>query len=100
MDKLYPEYIRLMNYNVNWDSIFPDDDPMNHEWRSVDKVDAFRRLIKAINPDIVCLQEINPDRDPKDVSSIFDEMLPLENGSEWQAVIANDNLTSYLTVLN
>ncbi len=92
MDKLYPEYIRLMNYNVNWDSIFPDSDPLNHEWRSANKVDAFKRIIEAIQPDIVCLQEINPKRDPRDVSAIFDEVLPLENGSEWQAVIADDNV--------
>lgn len=91
MNKLSPEYIRLMNYNVNWDSIFPDIDPMNHEWRTTNKAEAFRRIIKAINPDIVCLQEINPERDPKHVSVIFDEVLPLENGAEWQAVIASDN---------
>ena len=92
MDKLYPEYIRLMDYNVNWDSIFPDNDPLNHEWRTANKADAFRRLIRAINPDIVCLQEINPARDPKDVSTIFDEVLPLENSSKWQAVIDKDTL--------
>lgn len=92
MDKLHPEYIRLMIYNVNWDSIFPDSDPLNHKWRSANKVDAFRRLIAAIDPDVVCLQEINPARGPKDVSVIFNEVLPLENGSEWQAVIADDNV--------
>ena len=92
MGKLYPEYIRLMDYNVNWDSIFPDNDPLNHEWRTANKVDAFRRLVRAIKPDIVCLQEINPARDPRDVSAIFDEVLPLENGSEWQAIIANDSV--------
>jgi endonuclease/exonuclease/phosphatase family metal-dependent hydrolase len=65
---------------------------MNHEWRSANKVDAFRRLIRAINPDIVCLQEINPRRNPNDVSAIFDEVLPLENGSNWHAVLANDSV--------
>jgi len=29
--------IRVMSYNVNWDSIFPDDDPNNHDFREFDR---------------------------------------------------------------
>lgn len=92
MDKVAIEDIRLFDYNVNWDSIFPDDDPENHEWRSAEKVDEFRRLIQAVSPDIACLQEINPDRDPGEVSAIFDEVLPLGGTQQWQAVSVHDSV--------
>ena len=42
--------IRVLNFNVLWDSIFPDGDPNNHSWRSADKVEAFRRIIQVVNP--------------------------------------------------
>jgi endonuclease/exonuclease/phosphatase family metal-dependent hydrolase len=92
LDKPSPQHIRLLNYNVNWDSIFPDDDPQNQEWRSVEKVDAFRRLIRAVRPDIACIQEINPARDAGQVSAIFDEILPLDGGDVWQATSYRDNV--------
>lgn len=91
LDKKSPNHIRVLNYNINWDAIFPDDDPDNHTWREYNKAEAFQRIIQAIQPDIVCLQEINQDRDPADVSEIFDQALPLTNGS-WNAVLARDNV--------
>jgi endonuclease/exonuclease/phosphatase family metal-dependent hydrolase len=92
LDKPSPQHIRLLNYNVNWDSIFPDDDPQNHEWRTVEKVAAFRRLIGAVQPDIARIQEINPVRDPGQVSAIFDETLPLDHGEMWRAISYRDNV--------
>ena len=83
--------IRVLNYNILWDAIFPDDDPNNHIWRDVDKSEAFRRILRAIRPDIACLQEINPMRDPADVGAIFDEELPLADGRLWQVVKSGDN---------
>jgi endonuclease/exonuclease/phosphatase family metal-dependent hydrolase len=91
LDKPAPEHIRLMNYAVSWDSIFPDEDHLNHERREANMVDKFERLIRAVQPDVVCLQEINPVRDPSDVSRIFDKVLPLENENLWQGVGVRDN---------
>lgn len=92
IDKVSPEDVRLFTYNVNWDSIFPDGDPENYQWRLADKSEAFRRLIAATSPDIACLQEINPDRDAGAVSAIFDEVLPLEGNAKWQAVSVYDTV--------
>ena len=80
-----------MDYAVSWDLIFPDTDHLNHERREANMVDEFQRLILGIQPDIVCLQEINPIRDPYDVLKIFDDVLPLENGDEWQGTTMRDN---------
>jgi endonuclease/exonuclease/phosphatase family metal-dependent hydrolase len=81
-----------MSYNVNWDSIFPPDDAHNHDLRTADRVTAFRRIVAAVQPDIVCLQEINPERDPEQVSAVLEEALAPRGISNWHAVSARDSV--------
>lgn len=92
MQKPSPLHIRIMCYNVNWDSIFEDGDSDNHPWRAFDRSDEFVRVVTAINPDIVCLQEINADRNPQDVADILDAVLPLGGGETWRAHGGSDNV--------
>jgi endonuclease/exonuclease/phosphatase family metal-dependent hydrolase len=92
LEKDSPDHLRVMSYNVNWDSIFPDSDPLNDTFREYDKSEAFHRILKAVNPDILCLQEVNPARDPQQVGDILDELLPLEGGMMWQVHSGSDNL--------
>ena len=92
LQKASPDHLRVMSYNVNWDSIFPDSDLLNDAFREYDKSEAFLRILKAVNPDILCLQEINPARDPQQVGDILDEVLPLEGGMRWQVHSGSDNL--------
>jgi endonuclease/exonuclease/phosphatase family metal-dependent hydrolase len=87
-----PGRIRIMCYNVNWDSMFPDDDPQNDGYRIADLSAEFVRMVRAINPDIVCLQEINSLRDPQNVADILDAALPLPDGARWQAHKGYDNV--------
>jgi len=81
-----------MSFNVGWDSIFSDADSQNHRWRSDSKPAEFVRIVKAIDPDIICLQEINPVRDPQRVGSILDAAIPLGNGKTWQTHSGQDNV--------
>lgn len=83
--------VRLMSFNVGWDSIFPDGDPMNDAFREQDRSDAYARLLKAIQPEVLCLQEINPRRDTQQVADLFDQILPLENGKHWRVHNGGDN---------
>lgn len=92
MQKPSPRHVRVMCYNVNWDAIFEDGDPDNHEWRSYDMSDQFVRVVTAVNPDIVCLQEINADRDPQDVADILDAALPLGDPEGWRTHSGSDNV--------
>jgi endonuclease/exonuclease/phosphatase family metal-dependent hydrolase len=80
--------IRVMSYNVNWDSIFQSLDPLNHELRRYSRVVAFRRILQALQPDLLCLQEINPERPAEQVSEIIEEAL----GGEWTALIVRDTV--------
>ncbi len=81
-----------MSFNVGWDSIFPDGDPLNDEWRSDSKPAEFGRIVKAVAPDVVCLQEISPRRDPQQVGEILNASLPLGDGKTWHAHSGRDNV--------
>ena len=84
--------IRLMSFNVNWDSIFPDDDPLNDPFREYDRSDAYTRVLQAIKPQVLCLQEINPIRNPQKVADLLDEIIPLEDWRRWQTHKGGDNI--------
>jgi len=92
LEKASPEDIRVMSFNVGWDSIFADDDPQNDALRQDSSGAAFTRMLKAVQPDILCLQEINPVRDPQQVGSILDRALPLDHGQGWQTHSGQDNV--------
>ena len=84
--------IRVMSFNVGWDSIFPDDDPQNDRWRQDSSGPQFERIVKAVEPDILCLQEISPLRDPQQVGDILDTLLPLDHDQKWQTTQGMDNV--------
>jgi endonuclease/exonuclease/phosphatase family metal-dependent hydrolase len=81
-----------MTYNVNWDSIFPEDDPENHDLRAYDRVDSFRRIIQAIRPDVVCLQEINDRRRERDLAEFIGRLLGDPEAERWQAAHVRDDV--------
>lgn len=80
---------RLMNYNINWDSIFPDDDIQNMSYRDINREEEFSRLVNAIQPDVICLEEINPRRDPQQVA---DMLIEITGDPNWKAVSERDNV--------
>ena len=92
VDRQSPTDLRVVDYNINWDSIFEDGDPDNHEWREYDMSDEFVRIVQALNPDILCLQEINFDRPAQDVADILDAALPLGDGIGWRSYIGSDDV--------
>lgn len=92
LKKASPEQIRVMSFNVGWDSIFPDDDPQNDPWRQDSSGAEFARILKAVEPDILCLQEINPVRDPQQVGDLLDAALPLDDDQTWQTHSGQDNV--------
>ena len=81
-----------MSYNPGWDSIFDDSDPQNDAYRRDSKAAEFVRIVKAIAPDVVCLQEIQPGRDPQQVGDILDAALPLGEGRSWHTHSGEDSV--------
>lgn len=92
IEKTDPAHIRVVNYNINWDAIFPVGDPDSHGFREFAKGKAFERVIAALQPDILCLQEINPSRDASEISDILNSIFGLSDEDGWQAMIVRDNV--------
>ena len=63
--------LRVVTYNVYLTKIFPDVDPTQAE--------KFVRVVNALNPDILNLQEVN--RPAADVVALMDSIAPLASGS-------------------
>jgi endonuclease/exonuclease/phosphatase family metal-dependent hydrolase len=92
LQKPSSQHLRVMSFNPYWDSIFPDDDPQNDPWRQYGKSAEFVRIVQAVQPDVVCLQEINPVRDPQQVADILAAVLPPGEGESWHAHSGEDNV--------
>ena len=91
LDKV-PDSLRVMTFNVNWDSIFPDDDPQNHDLRAFNRVDSFRRILGAVRPDILCLQEINYLRKDSQLADFLEGQLGTSENESWQVAHVSDDL--------
>lgn len=84
--------IRVMSFNVNWDSIFPDDDPKNHDLREFSRGDAFARILRAVQPDVLCLQEINYLRGASELSQFLGQILDPGPSQAWQVANLRDSV--------
>jgi endonuclease/exonuclease/phosphatase family metal-dependent hydrolase len=87
-------HVRVLSYNVGWDSIFETPSLLGGLWRDDSRGAAFLRIIKATDPDVICLQEIDPARDPQQVADMLDEAVPLADGLAWQVHSGQDNVVA------
>ena len=78
-------HLRVMTWNVGYNSIFTDPGPRGHQGSDAGRPIRFRHVIKAVKPDIVCLQEVFEPRRAVDVAAILDESVPLADAARWQA---------------
>jgi len=85
-------HIRIMTYNIGWDSIFQEAGLLDNLVRHDSRAAAFARVVRAIDPDVICLQEIDPARDPGQVALILEAAIPQGNGKEWQLARGQDNV--------
>jgi endonuclease/exonuclease/phosphatase family metal-dependent hydrolase len=95
LDRPAGQVLRLVSYNVNWNSIFPDVNAR--------RAASFARLVAALDPDVLALQEIGqapregdgsraPRRTAADVSQLMTQLAPLPTGGSWYAHQAGDNV--------
>jgi len=73
--------LRVVSYNPLFDTIFPQIDPT--------QADKFERIVTALDPDILNLQEIN--RSAADVVELLNRIAPPASGS-WHAHQGRDNV--------
>jgi exonuclease III len=90
IDRHWPAALRVVSYNVNWDSVFPDVDPQ--------QADKFVRVVNVLQPDVLHLQEIK--RSADDVAALLDGICPLPDGATWHAHKGRDSVIASIYPLS
>jgi len=74
--------VRVMSWNVKRNSIFPPDG-VRHE--------SFVRIVRAIDPDVIGLQEVMRPALVEELTQLMNRYFPLEDGISWQVHAVADN---------
>lgn len=77
LQRTHLRHVRLMSHNMLWDGLFKRPEPHT-------------RILQAIQPDIICYQEVNSSAAA--VQAQLDSILPLGDGVNWNAYKADDNV--------
>jgi endonuclease/exonuclease/phosphatase family metal-dependent hydrolase len=80
--------VRVMTWNIGANSIFPST-PAG-DTSSAGRPAQFRRVVNALQPDVLCLQEASRGADAS--AALMDAILPLPDGRHWQAHSILDNV--------
>ncbi len=85
VDRQLPTDLRVVSYNVLWNTIFPSENPT--------QAAKFDRVVAALDPDILNLQEIGPnDPTAADVVALMNTIQPLPGGATWHGHQSWDNV--------
>ncbi len=82
LQRQHSSAVRVMSWNVKRNSIIPPDGA-RHE--------AFARIVRTINPDVICLQEMMRPDLAKQLKQLMNSYVPLANGKSWQVHTVADN---------
>ncbi len=74
--------VRVMSWNVKLTSILPPDG-VRHE--------SFARIVRAIEPDVIGLQEVMLPDQAEILVQLMNRYVPLESGESWQVHTVADN---------
>ena len=75
--------VRMLSWNVKAGSLFPASLGTPRGDVAGARVGRFGRIVRALRPDVMCLQEIWPLRRLSDVQAMLDRELPLADGGQW-----------------
>jgi len=74
--------VRVMSWNVKQNSILPPNG-VRHE--------SFARIVRAIDPDVIALQEVLRRDLVAKLTQLMNQCIPLEGGKSWQVHTFSDN---------
>ena len=74
--------IRIMSWNVKLSSILPPNG-VRHE--------SFARIVRAIDPDVIALQEVMWPDLGAELARLMNQYIPLAHGKSWQVHTVSDN---------
>lgn len=75
-------YVRVMSWNVKRNSILPPDGVRN---------ESFARIVRAIDPDVIALQEVLWPDLAAQLTQQMNGYIPLEDGRSWHVHTVSDN---------
>jgi len=75
--------VRVMSWNVKMGSILPPNG-VRHE--------SFARIVRAIDPDVIALQEVMSPNLAAKLSRLMNGYIPLEDGRSWYVHTVSDNV--------
>lgn len=78
-----------MSQNAGSNSIFPGHEKLAEG--AEPRHERFSRVLRAVAPDVLCIQEVFPPRNAASVAELLDRLLPLA-GTRWQAHGHSDNV--------
>jgi endonuclease/exonuclease/phosphatase family metal-dependent hydrolase len=81
-NRLQPSDIRVLSWNVKANSIFPPNGV---------RQESFARVVRAIDPDVIALQEVIRRDLVEELTQLMDEYIPLEGGESWHVHRMSDN---------
>lgn len=76
--------LRVVSYNVLFDTIFPDENAV--------QAAKFERVVQALDPDVLNLQEVL--RSAGDVVDLLNDVAPLPGDASWYAIKGGDNIVA------
>ena len=81
-DRQQPTDIRVMSWNVKINSIFPPDGV---------RQESFARIVRAIDPDVVAIQEVLRWELVDELTQLMNDHVPLADGESWHVHRFSDN---------
>ncbi|MFT7461922.1 MAG: endonuclease/exonuclease/phosphatase family metal-dependent hydrolase [Pseudohongiellaceae bacterium] len=85
VERLDADDVRVVSYNVLWDTIFPSVNPT--------QAAKFVRVVNALDADVLCLQEIGYSTPLNNVLTLMDSIMPLPGGAPWNGYKVGDCVT-------
>jgi endonuclease/exonuclease/phosphatase family metal-dependent hydrolase len=82
LQRQHSSEVRVMSWNVKRNSIIPPDGA-RHE--------AFARVVRAVDPDVIGLQEVMRPDLAEQLKRLMNSYIPLANGMSWQVHTVADN---------
>jgi endonuclease/exonuclease/phosphatase family metal-dependent hydrolase len=78
-------HVRVVTWNIGSNSIFPDPGAGRGLAADSGRPERFARIVRALQPDVLCLQEIHLPRTPADLALLLDSIAPAGGERRWNA---------------
>ena len=78
-------HVRIMTWNIATNSIFADPGARRPANLDGGRPAQFTRIMRAMRPDVVCLQEVFPPHSAEDVGALLDSIAPLGGNRRWRS---------------